>query len=359
MQHNIYRSMIESVVEKGIRELGKRSKRELRNLVELGTRCAHGRFQNDFFKMARHMLADDNSPYYDMIFRLAKDTEPQFLSTFCINIGYNSWCIGAKKIRAYEQAHGHNVPWMILCDLENGDDKPLTQQELSRLILQGKQIGIYSYSFFLNSVTEDVEWLFELFLQHPDCAFLLFFDELTDQMIGTAGGCRNALLIRCINGENGSDLSRELFDNSKMGLSSIGIRYDETNMDAVMDWYTHSERIKKEQGTFLFLLRKRNCPEGIAQKMNAFANDCREAPKQPLFLMDFYEDIAYVDRVISTESCFLKVLRDGSLVTGNPFANADGNLRDGTLSELLQRYMPKVNYLAPPVKSLFFSVKTR
>lgn len=359
MRDNAYRGMIESVVTKAIRELSKRSKRELRNLVELGTRCARGRFQDDFFRMARHMLADDNSPYYDMIFRLVKDVEAESLGTFAINVGYNSWCMGAKRIRAYEQEHGYNVPWTILCDLDEGKGAPLSKEEFSRLIAAGRQLGIYCYCFFSHAFLQETPWLCDLFSEHKDCAFLLFTGEDAAKVTVALRDERNVLPIVCPNDAENDGFSREIFCGADGHFAAHGILYDETNADAILDWYERGEDIKKEQATILFLLRKKNCPERIAKKVNEFTNRCKAEPKQPLFLLDFYEDVAYVDRVISTESCFLKILRDGSLVTGNPFAMAEGNLREGALTDLLQRHMPKVNYSLSAASLGFSSLRTR
>lgn len=361
MQDRIWRGMIEGVVGRAIREIRKKSKRELRNLVELGTRYAHGRFQNDFFKMAQHMLENDNSPYYDMIFRLVNDVDVELLSNFCINIGYNSWCMGAKRIRAYERERGKSVPWMPMCDLDQGEGEPLSGEAYSRLIDEGKKLGIFSYSFFGSGIAQKAPWLVETFKKHRDCAFLLFTEaaDITAKAAAAIRECCNVLpIVQIETGKEDAYFRAKSVLDEQGCLTAAAVHYDEQNADAVLAEYRRLH-IKKEHGALTFLLRRPSCPEYIAQKVAAFANGCKAEPEQPMFMIDLYEDVSYVNRVISGQSCFLKVRRDGSLVTGAPYAKPEGNLREAPLNELLQRYMPAVDYSVSPATLGFSSLRTR
>lgn len=78
-----------------------------------------------------------------------------------------------------------------------------------------------------------------------------------------------------------------------------------------------------------------------------------------MFLIDLYEDVSYVNRVISGQGCFLKIRRDGSLVTGGPGAKPNGNLREAPLDELLQRYLSAFDYSLSPATMGFSSLRMR
>ena len=261
MQDRIKRVMIESAVGKALSEIRKKSKRELRNLVELGTRYARGRFQDDFFTLARHMLEDDDSPYYDIIFRLVNEVDKDILKTIGVNIGYNSWAVGAKKIRAYEQAEGHNVPWTILADFRGEVAQPLMQEDYARMIREGRELGIYTYIFFGNGMRETAPWLKELFKGFPECAFLLFADpeDITQELAESFHAAKNVLpAVMLGSGDEQLAAFREAMTilTEKRCMAAAAICYGAEDIETIMDGYPNFEKAKKEPGALAFLIRR-------------------------------------------------------------------------------------------------------
>ena len=90
MQRDFKRISIENIVHKAFMDIEEDPRRGLRNLVDLGVNFAKGRFQKPFLRTIQNMLEDEDSAYYTLLEQLLKNTTPAHLSTFGINVGYNS-----------------------------------------------------------------------------------------------------------------------------------------------------------------------------------------------------------------------------------------------------------------------------
>ena len=107
MNHDLSRTLIETIVRKTIADIQEAPKRSTRNLVDLALNFADGRFQSQFFASAQAMLQNEDSAYYTLIPDVVASTDTDRLVTFGLNIGYNSCTLGARRIR--ELSSGSNI----------------------------------------------------------------------------------------------------------------------------------------------------------------------------------------------------------------------------------------------------------
>ena len=61
------RIIIKTFVRTALKDADESPERCTRNLVDMALHFSNGRFQQEFFEMARTMLNNDNSPYYPLI----------------------------------------------------------------------------------------------------------------------------------------------------------------------------------------------------------------------------------------------------------------------------------------------------
>lgn len=113
IKQDLARVAIELAVKRGIEDIRTDHKRSIRRLVDLGDHFANGRFHKYFFKAIQTMLEDEDSAYYHLVSQVVDRVDAQTISTIGINVGYNSWTLGAKTIRANEAELGFNIPWAI------------------------------------------------------------------------------------------------------------------------------------------------------------------------------------------------------------------------------------------------------
>lgn len=193
------RTFISAAVDKGFKDIERDPKRSVRQLVDLGTFFAKGRFQRYFFDIFGEMLRNEHSSYYKWIHDLVVDADQKQLKTFGMNLAYNSWTVGAKTVRALEQTEGHNVPWTIVFRMDKGGT--LSVEMLDDVIRQGRSMGIYCYVFFCSESYSPLQ-LAPLFRRYRDCAFMAFLQEnqVDEPLAETMLEVKNTLAcIRCDN----------------------------------------------------------------------------------------------------------------------------------------------------------------
>lgn len=77
--------MIETAINKGIRDMKDDPKRGIRNLVDLASHFASSSFQRNTLKLMQNMLSNLNSPYYDIVSYLVSNVDHDIIKTFGIN----------------------------------------------------------------------------------------------------------------------------------------------------------------------------------------------------------------------------------------------------------------------------------
>ncbi|MFQ8760051.1 MAG: hypothetical protein ACLSAF_12155 [Intestinimonas sp.] len=140
------RAMVESVVDRSLREIVSDPDRSLRKLVDLGNLLARGRSQKESFSLLSRVLENEGSPYYDMVRRIVQEVDREKLKCFGINLGWESWTVGAGRIRALEGERHYNIPWCLTFRL-GGQPWALGAEDYRALLLQGQELGICSYFF--------------------------------------------------------------------------------------------------------------------------------------------------------------------------------------------------------------------
>ncbi|WIV11871.1 hypothetical protein [Proteiniborus sp. MB09-C3] len=347
MHQQVLRVMIESAVDQGLYGLKTDLKRTVRNLTDLGSYFAKGRFQKDFFEIAQKMLANENSPYYELVSNIVNNVDHHIIKNFGINIGLNSWTNGAKKIREYEKKNGYNIPWTIVFDFQNKVQNPLTVPEIIEIINEGKEMGIYSYFFFTSYEAAHIDELLEIFDQNRDCAFIIYtsYDSLSEKHIYKLREYGNVIVSIAMDEFNlcpGFVQTMELLLKNKC-LFGIHINYDDNNVDIILSdsWI---EQIRELHCTFAFLIKAKDCSPTKEKEIISYVRNGKTNQKYPIFLIDFYEDIEHVDVVISTEPCFFKILQDGTVVSSKENIVTNFEIRNTTLCETLPHVTPKVGY---------------
>lgn len=341
--------MVEAAVDKGIKDIQENAYRGVRNLVDLGEHFATGRFQKDFYDIAQQMLKNKNSVYYEILDNLIKNVDHKIIKHFGINLGYNSWTYGAKKIREYEKEYRYNVPWTIVFDFRNETENMLTAAEVSDILNTCESIGIYSGMFFTGKDEKLVDDLVKVLSSHKDGAFFLLVEPelVTDELASEVNQASNIVLSMEFktSGENTeckNAADRLLRRKCLYGVYSM---YDSGDIEYLMsDSYT--SQISNLHCTFAFLVRKANDEALGDEKLSGFTTKYSDPDGYPFLLFDFYKDIARVDMKISVEECFLCIKSDGKIAVGNMDTMGQvSDIRSSSLKNILKETMPGIRYI--------------
>lgn len=161
---------------------------EMVKLVDLMEKYMDGVELGVNYDQIRTMVADKNGALNQYLNRIFDEIDPHVIKTTVLNFGFEAFLHGTKTIRKMREVHQCNIPWLILMDptsacnlhctgcwaAEYGHKLNLTYDELSGVIKQGKELGVYFYMFTGGEPLVRKKDLIRLCEEHNDCQFLAF-----------------------------------------------------------------------------------------------------------------------------------------------------------------------------------------
>lgn len=338
--------MIEVAINKAIREIEENPFRGVRNILDLLTYLFPGRFLQDFLKMTRQMLNNPNSPYYDLTRHILKNVDHTLLKNFFICLSYNCLTYGTQKIRVYEKAHGYKVPRTMVFDLRYTAGNRLSAANISKFLLQGESIGIYCGMFVVDQNQTYLTDLIEVLSAHQDSAFFIFAvpEAITPASADALTKSGNIMAVLAAPTYNNSPsfvaAAEELM--AQKCLYGAFIRYGDNNFRQAVEAISLPQ-IRNAHCACVFLIRDELKTAGNKKHFSQLLQKVRSAHENPFFLIDFYEDIANVDRNISVEDCFLAIKSTGDIAFNARTGPSTGfNIRDCSLETILKNIMPPI-----------------
>lgn len=300
------RAVVESLVNRSIRKIAEDPERGLRNLVDMGVATATGRFQKQFMGIVQGALRNEECPYYELVCRLAQETSRRNLTTFGVNVGWQSWTVGARRIRAREAACGAAVPWSLTLHMEGGGK----DMDWAGLIRRGQENGVYAYFLHTGADPAALEAAAALTEGAPLCAFLLFAaPAAVSRAIGQLAALDNVMTLVDAGAEGWQQAAGQLQEERRL----YGFwRLCETDGSVLCaeEWL---DELRHEGGPVVFLLAGPGCTEEGRSRLRQFTRAAWDRQRYPLLVFDYYSDILLVDEIISGSACFTGVLPDGRL----------------------------------------------
>lgn len=331
--------LIRVAAEKGLEDIKASIGRGTRNLLELGDRFARGIHQKAFFRAALQHLENEKSPYYAIVEHVVRSVDSKLLTTFGMNLGYNSWTKGANQIREIEQSNGYNVPWTLCFRLE--DHRHLSMSTIDRLLKQANDIGIYTFMFHLGAQYTELPALAALAQRWPQCAFVCFVkaDVLTPADMCAIRGAKNICTVLDVGESDAAALEHAVYALKHAKMLYAGFCSYPNDRSANEFLHTAEDM----DMPVLFYIKK-----GHPLKTDDLdIGPIRENPPYSVFPIDFYQDIAFVDRNISSEGCVAIVESDGEMCINNMDLKTerhDNILKHMSLSAVFQTLLPKKTF---------------
>ena len=146
----------------------------------------------------RTALTDQENRWSDFILRIIEETNPHYLKRTLMTLGYEAFFTGTGKIRENREKYGCNIPWLILfdptmaCNMHckgcwsgtYGHKANLTNEEMDRIVTEGKELGVYLYMLTGGEPTVRMKDIMDLAEKHSDCYFGLYTNStlLTDEI---------------------------------------------------------------------------------------------------------------------------------------------------------------------------------
>lgn len=335
MDRTASKVLIETIVRKTIRDIKESPERSTRNLVDLALQASRGRFQKHFFSVIQTMLQNENSSYYRLVHDSVTHVDVEKLVTFGMNLGYHSCTLGANTIRKNEEKLHCNIPWMFILHL-NEEDVPAEKNSYQRMIQEGRDLGIFSWTFFADACPQA---LLPLADSYPDCAFFLFCNpkDVTEDFTDAASAADN-VMIAVRYGEGAQEACERLRRSSML----YSIYYPYSDVDIPMlengDLFCDMEQLHP---IFSVLAARSGCSDEVRRTVSDIIAKTRESQKFQTVLWETDSDNRMIDAVISGDACTGYFDSQGRLFRYETSSWQDTNLFAEPLQAIFQKFFPK------------------
>lgn len=319
----------------------------------------------------RKVLDEPDSSMYKLIMNTFRDVDTDVIKKVFENFIVNANLIGFPREAELSRKYGCNVPWAILMDpttacnlrctgcwaADYGKSLSMSYDELSDIIRQGKELGVYMYLFSGGEPLTRKADIIRLCEEHNDCQFLAFtngtlidadfaremlrvknfipaisvegFEAATDARRGE--GTYQAVMAAmarlkayklpfgvscCYTSQNIDSLSsEEFFDH----IIDCGAKFA---------WFFHYMPVGVDAVTEL--LPRPEQREHMYRKIREYRQT------KPIFSIDFQNDGEFVGGCIAGGRSYLHISAGGDIEPCAFIHYSDSNIREKTLLEALR-----------------------
>ncbi len=312
----ITRAIIDSTVERSLREIAEDPKRSVRKLADLGRLFSKGRFTTEVYSLVQDLLHNDDSPYYEAIEKILRYSDNQKLKTFGINLGYNGLNIGGKIARSKEKTLSYRTPWIISMRLNPSIPNSMSVAEIDNVIRQAKPLGIYCFALRLEGSLMPLGSLAEIMVAHSDCTFfcLLPDQRLMNLHLNAIQNCPATMFLLHVGNQNTLKNAEALRHQKSM----YGVFHVYSDEDA-SSWASgeKTKELLNYETPWVVLAADDFCSRKSQTRITKFCRDNRMHPHYPVLFFDQIGDIMSADRLRSEQDpgCFFEILETGDIRT--------------------------------------------
>lgn len=335
MKRSLNYTLIETTIRNAIRQIKDDPERNIRKLVDMALTFSNGRFQQHFFKSAQKLLQDPASCYYELVPDLINNIDTERIITFGMNIGYNSFTIGAGKIREIEAMSSFNIPWSLSLEI-SGNDYRKNTRPIHSLISQGRDLGIYTWLIYS---LDEPSHLLQIAQNFPECAFLIFCtpEEITPDLLDESNNIYNLMFAveYCDDVEAACALLR-----SRKFLYSISYPYSNQDIKRIIN----NELLNDTQNLHSAFTLLYSTEYSLAEHSSVYQHilQTRDAQVYKTIPFDIIQDNYWIDSIISKQPYSLFFTQSGacySLTDQTLYETYD--YFNNTLFEILKKVAPQ------------------
>ena len=300
------RIIIKTFVKTALKDADESPERCTRNLVDMALHFSKGRFQQEFFEMARTMLNNENSPYYPLIEDTLRHMDKEKLIEFGMNLGYNGCTMGAHIVRKIKRTENINVPWLLFLNIAASDEELLTNYQ--PIFDQGKELGIYVYFLYTD---DDPIKLLPLIKKNPDCAIILMCRSasVTEDFAEAAETVNNMLIG--VKYDDNTDSACLVLRDHKL-LYSVYRMYTDKDSEEILSG-SYARFTEEMHCPFTAVIAESTCSTQISENVYKAVVGARVAQKYRTIPIDLGYDSERVGNIISPPSSVIGFKPDGAI----------------------------------------------
>lgn len=373
--HQAERKAFSVAIDGALKHVKKDREKSFLQLIDLAEKFMDGdKLQKEDYDKARELVKNSDGKWMKYADRILNEVDPHVVKMTALNLGFEAFFYGTKRINQMRKIHNCNIPWLLLVDptsacnlhctgcwaAEYGNRMNLSYEELDSIITQGKELGVYLYMYTGGEPLVRKDDIIRLCEKHDDCEFHAFTNGtlVDDAFCEEMRRVGNLSLSISLEGfENANDGRRgdgcfervmEAMDRLKAHGLVFGtsICYTRNNVEAVTSdefldmiiekgcryaWYFHYMPVGNDAAPELLPSPEQRT--GVYEKIRHYR------ATKPLFAMDFQNDAEYVGGCIAGGYRYLHINANGDIDPCVFIHYSDSNIREKTLLEALRSPM--------------------
>lgn len=326
------------------------------------------------FEQMNKFVQDPSGKWMTYVQKSLDDIHPNIVKKMAMNLGFEAGLYGNAKLRESREKYDCSVPWVILLDptsacnlkckgcwaAEYGNKLNLDYDTLSRIVREGRELGVYFYMLTGGEPLVRKKDILKLAEEFNDCAFNIFtngtlIDEDFCKEVQRLG---NIVFSVSVEGNEKSNDDRrgqgcyrsvmEAFDLMKKHklLYGTSICYTSKNyldvtsdefLDKLIDkgvkfnWYFHYMPVGNMATTDLLLT-----PEQRAYMIKRVREIRGPKDGKPIFCIDFQNDGQYIGGCIAGGRNYFHINANGDVEPCVFIHYSNVNIKDVSLVEALK-----------------------
>ena len=190
IQHAAERQAVSVIIDSALKKIRNAEDRTqaVLDIIDIVEKFLGSSLPEGSIDMVRNAVKDPNNRWIKYIYRIIDETDPGYAKKALMALGYEAFLNGTKTIRANREKYGCNIPWLILfdptmaCNMHcigcwsgtYGHKAYLTNEEMDRIVTQGKELGAHLYMLTGGEPTLRMKDIMDLAEKHNDCFFALY-----------------------------------------------------------------------------------------------------------------------------------------------------------------------------------------
>lgn len=303
MEYRSTRSFTMTLAHRAVEDIRCGGFRQLRNYVDMCAALAHKPRQKAFFDYAQKALERTDSCYYSLIERLLETVEEDRICTVGVNLGFSSLIYGASKMKQCSERDGRPFAWITAARC--GDPA------LAGMVPEAEQRG--SFTWLLDATGTDPCQAAPLAAANPQSAFGLLArpESLTPEVIETLYPCENLAVLPLLQ-------TTELTGEAVAAVHELRRRRMLYAPAVLLDEKAAEEATDPDwlgclaQETLICLYARRpGLAEESSRRLRQGIVGTRMESGNPVLLLDWDEDVRYINRILSEHAVFGRFLPQG------------------------------------------------
>ena len=153
LAHAAERKAFSIAIDGALKHVKKNREKSFLQLIDLAENFMGGdKFEKEDYDRARELVRDSEGKWMQYADRILNEIDPHVVKMTALDLGFEAFFYGTKRINQMRKKHNCNIPWLLLVDptsacnlhctgcwaAEYGNRLNLSYDELDSIITQGK-----------------------------------------------------------------------------------------------------------------------------------------------------------------------------------------------------------------------------